>query len=78
MKLQQRANPVFEEMIELIVDSATAQRSNAMIHIDIFTEHFLRRPSFQVQQSRAATVTPAAAPCCWLFKLLVCSKCRAG
>ncbi|KAI3435577.1 hypothetical protein D9Q98_001642 [Chlorella vulgaris] len=47
MKLQQRANPVFEEMIELIVDSATAQRSNAMIHIDIFTEHFLRRPSFQ-------------------------------
>lgn len=48
VKLQHRANPVFEEMVELIVDGDTAQRSNTLIHIEIVTEHLVRHPSFQV------------------------------
>ncbi|EFN58384.1 hypothetical protein CHLNCDRAFT_56823 [Chlorella variabilis] len=47
VKLQHRANPVFEEMVELIVDGDTAQRSNTLIHIEIVTEHLVRHPSFQ-------------------------------
>ena len=36
-------------MVELIVDSSTASRSNTLIHVEIWVEHWIRKPSFQVR-----------------------------
>ena len=47
MQLQNRTNPEFDQLVELVVDADTAQRSNTLIHIDIVTEHLVRKPSFQ-------------------------------
>lgn len=61
-----RANPVFDESVELIVDGETAQRRNLEVSVEIWVLHLIRSPSFKVRPAR-----PAGA--CWLPAALCCT-----
>lgn len=69
-----RANPMFDETLELIVDGETASWRDLQVHIELWSDRWVRRPAFKVcvcvragvrkGASLEACSPPAALSCC--------------